>query len=313
MTPLHPPRTHRVRNTILAAVIAVVLTIAAIAGWALNRYVFDHVEIANASSYETSLAAECSSEGSSVVSVATQSTNEPAITITSQTYGTGDDATTYYVADVVLDDITQLQSAFAEDSFGLNITQDPSDIAADVGASFAINGDYYGFRTSGIEIRNGVAYRDDGARVGAVIYSDGTMAVYDETSTSADALLADGAWLTLSFGPALVDDGVVVDGIDQVEIDTNIGNHSIQGDQPRTAIGMISANHFVFVVVDGRSDANAGVTLPELAEIMTGLGATEAYNLDGGGSATMVSEGQVVNDLSGKGDERGVSDILWIG
>jgi len=301
-----------VRNTILAAILAVVLTVASVAGWALNRYVFDHVEIANASSNEASLAAESVTEGSAVTSLETADASDPTVTISSYVYGTGDDETTYHVADVILDDITQLNSAFADDAFGLNITEDPSDIASDVGASFAINGDYYGFRTSGIEIRNGVAYRDDSARVGAVIYSDGTMAVYDETSTSADALLADGAWLTLSFGPALVDDGLIVDGIDEVEIDTNIGNNSIQRDQPRTAIGMISANHYVFVVVDGRSTTNAGATLPELAEIMVSLGATEAYNLDGGGSATMVSEDEVVNDLSGKGDERGTSDILWI-
>jgi len=313
MTSRTSPRLHRVRNSILAAILVVVLTIAAVAGWALNRYVFDHVEISNASEYEASLAADSAAEGSPVASVTTEDTSEPTVTISSYVYGIGADATTYYVADVTFDDITQLKSAFAQDSFGQNITEDPSDIAADVGASFAINGDYYGFRTSGIEIRNGVAYRDDGARVGAVIYTDGTMAVYDETSTNADELFADGAWMTLSFGPARVDDGLIVDGIDQVEVDTNIGNHSIQGDQPRTAIGMISANHYVFVVVDGRSDANAGATLPELAEIMVSLGATEAYNLDGGGSSTMVSDGEVINDLSGTGDERAVSDILWIG
>ena len=313
MTTRALPRTHRTRNRILATALAVVLLFAAIAGWALNRYVIDHVEIANASQYELSVGGSAADAAATDDEASTSTDAAGATTtVTSYVYGTGDDATTYYVADVVLSDITQLRSAFAEDSYGLNITENPSAIAADVGASLAINGDYYGFRTSGIEIRNGVAYRDDGARVGAVLYADGTMDIYDETTTTADALLAEGAWLTLSFGPALIDDGQIVDGIDQVEVDTNIGNHSIQGDQPRTAIGMISANHYVFVVVDGRSDTNAGVTLPELAEIMASLGATEAYNLDGGGSSTMVSDGSVVNDLSGKGKERGTSDILWV-
>lgn len=213
MTSSAVTRPHRVRNAVLATVLAVVLTVAAIAAWALNRYVFEHVELANVSSYEASLAADSAVDGASVASVTTEDASKPDVAISSYVYGTGDDATTYYVADVTFDDITQLKSAFAQDSFGLNITEDPSDIAADVDASFAINGDYYGFRTSGIEIRNGVAYRDDGARVGAVIYTDGTMAVYDETTTNADELLADGAWMTLSFGPALVDDGLVVDGI----------------------------------------------------------------------------------------------------
>ncbi|HAM13454.1 MAG TPA: exopolysaccharide biosynthesis protein, partial [Microbacterium sp.] len=50
-----------------------------------------------------------------------------------------------------------------------------------------------------------VVYRDEPAREGLVFYEDGTVAVYDETTTSADELLADGAWNTLSFGPAIVE------------------------------------------------------------------------------------------------------------
>ena len=49
-----------------------------------------------------------------------------------------------------------------------------------------------------------------------------------------------------------------------------------------------------------------------LAEIMQSLGATTAYNIDGGGSSTMYFDGAVVNDPLGKGQERGTSDILYI-
>ena len=120
-------------------------------------------------------------------------------------------------------------------------------------------------------------------------------------------------WNTLSFGPALLDDGVIPAGIEDVEVDTNFGNHSIQGDQPRTGIGIVDDNHFVFVVVDGRSEGySAGVTMTEFAEIFQSLGATEAYNLDGGGSSTMYFDGELVNDPLGKGEERGTSDILYV-
>lgn len=54
------------------------------------------------------------------------------------------------------------------------------------------------------------------------------------------------------------------------------------------------------------------MTLTELAEIMVGLGATTAYNLDGGGSSTMYFDGDLVNDPLGTGQERGTSDILYI-
>ncbi len=219
---------------------------------------------------------------------------------------------TYYVAEVTLGDATALRSAFANNQFGENITDLTSSIAEENDAVFAINGDYYGFRDTGIVIRNGVVYRDEPARTGLVFYTDGSVEVYDETATSADELVAAGAWNTLSFGPAIVEDGAVVDGIEDVEVDTNFGNHSIQGDQPRTAVGVIDDNHLVFVVVDGRqSGYSEGVTLTELADIFVDLGATTAYNLDGGGSSTMFFDGEVVNSPS-NGGERATSDILYI-
>ena len=227
--------------------------------------------------------------------------------------GSAADTVTYYVADVVLGAATDLRSAFASNEFGANIVQYTSDIAEDHDAVCAINGDYYGFRSTGILIRNGVIYRDDGARTGLAIYLDGTMSIYDETQTTAEELLADGVWNTLSFGPALVDGSQILSGIDTVEIDTNFGIHSIQGTQPRTGIGMIAPNHFVFVVVDGRSrGCSRGVTMTEFAQIFVDQGCQVAYNLDGGGSATMYFNGDLVNNPLGKGRERGVSDILYI-
>ena len=54
----------------------------------------------------------------------------------------------------------------------------------------------------------------------------------------------------------------------------------------------------------------------QLAELMQSLGAQIAYNLDGGGSSTMVFQGRVVNNPTTNGRsirERSVSDIVYIG
>jgi len=302
-------------------VATVVLSLGGATGWALDRFVVRHVEIADVAAYEASQAASAeatdeATEGTTRAAEVTDdsyTSDDTSISISKVTQGSGDDTVTYYVADVTIDDATQLRSAFADNQFGENITDLVSTVATDNDAVLAINGDYYGFRDSGIVIRNGVVYRDVPARTGLAVYADGSMKVYDETTTSADELLADGVWQTLSFGPALVTGGEVVSGIDDVEIDTNVGNHSIQGEQPRTAIGIIDENHFVFVVVDGRDTGySRGVTMTELAGIMQGLGATEAYNLDGGGSSELWFNGEVVNQPS-NGGERATSDILYIG
>lgn len=290
------------RTIIIGSALTVALTLGGGTAWALDRFVIPHVEITDVDSYE----AQQAGSGS------TETDGDAEISVQRYTTGSGDATVTYYVADVVLSDATVLRSAFAQNMFGENITENTSAIAEDNDAVFAINGDYYGFRDTGIVIRNGVVYRDAGAREGLALYTDGTVEVYDETATTADELVAAGVWNTLSFGPALVEDGAVVDGIDAVEVDTNIGNHSIQGDQPRTIVGVVDENHLIFVVIDGRDPGySAGMTMTEAAELMVSLGATTAYNLDGGGSSTMYYDGQVVNHPSNNG-ERGTSDILYI-
>lgn len=338
------------------------LALGGVTAWALDRYVIDHVEIADVAEYEAqqqakdagadysaeaetgngsaggdtsdegnASAAEGSAEsaddaegtdtangaansatGGATVTDTTYEGANASIKVSSGTIGSGSDTTTYYVAEISAADGTAIRSAFANNQFGQSITARTSEIAEDNNAILAINGDYYGFRDTGIVIRNGVAYRDEPARQGLAIYRDGHMEIYDETSTSADELIAAGVWNTLSFGPAVLENGEVIDGIEDVEVDTNFGNHSIQGNQPRTLIGQRADGTVVFLVIDGRSKGySRGATMTEAAEIMQSLGCQTAYNLDGGGSSTIWFNGQVLNQPA-MGRERGTSDILYV-
>jgi hypothetical protein len=66
------------------------------------------------------------------------------------------------------------------------------------------------------------------------------------------------------------------------------------GRYPRAALGL-SERELIAVVCDGRADDEAGLTMAELAEAMVDLGTMAAINLDGGGSASLVVGGVLVN------------------
>ena len=79
-----------------------------------------------------------------------------------------------------------------------------------------------------------------------------------------------------------------------------------KGRAPRTAVGIKKDGTILMLVVDGRNNNSAGLTLAELATYMLRLGAREAVNFDGGGSSVMAINGLVVNKPS-DGKERPVS------
>lgn len=248
-------------------------------------------------------------EASDPVTEAGASYDDGDISVTLTEYREYD--TSIYVADVVLSSPAYLRTAFAQDVYGKNVTEKTSVIASENNAVLAVNGDYCGARESGYVLRNGVLYRDRAARdqEDLVIYSDGSLEIVRESDISAEALLENGAVQVLSFGPALVEDGEV-----SVSAGEEVGR--ARASNPRTAIAVVEELHYLFIVSDGRTDESAGLSLSELAGFVRELGAQTAYNLDGGGSSTMVFNGQVVNRPTSGGRsirERGVSDIVYVG
>ena len=180
----------------------------------------------------------------------------PTSTSPRSSTGSGDSTVTYYVADVTVADATTLRAGFAENKFGTNIVEDtsptsprPTTPCSRSTATTTVS------ETPGVVIRNGVLYRDDGARTGLAVYADGTMEVYDDQPPPP------GNYSTPARGNPLVwpgpaGDGEVLEGIEDVEVDTSFGNHSIQGEHP-TAVGIIDEDHLVFVVSTAAAPATA--------------------------------------------------------
>lgn len=236
----------------------------------------------------------------------TYKTDDTSITLS--TYREYD--TNIYVAEVELSKNAQIETAFAQNSYGKNVTATTSSMAESSAAILAINGDYYGARDNGYVIRDGIIYRSSAKadQEDLVIYKDGSMKIINESEVSAQELVDEGAVTVLPFGPALVEDG-------KVSVSQNDEVGKAMASNPRTAIAITEDNHYLFIVSDGRTDESEGLSLYELATFAASLGAETVYNLDGGGSSTMYFNGNVVNNPTTNGwdiSERGVSDIVYI-
>lgn len=276
----------------------------------LDTFVIARVYTVVPTTAESGVSAVSEGAVETVAPIWTENTYEDGnIAITVTAYRAYD--TNIYVAEVWLSSAEYLKTAFAQGAYGKNITEKTSVIAQENQAILAINGDYYGSQEKGYVLRGGVLYRDTAAkdRTDLVIYGDGSFSVVSESAVSAQELLAAGAQQVLSFGPALVTEGEIAVGEDE-EVD------KARTSNPRTALGILGEGHYVFLVSDGRTEESTGLSLYELAEFMQSLGVQIGYNLDGGGSSTMVFGGQVINNPTTNGSsikERSVSDIVYIG
>jgi exopolysaccharide biosynthesis protein len=106
----------------------------------------------------------------------------------------------------------------------------------------------------------------------------------------------------ISFGPALVVNGAGT-------IRSGDGGWGISA---RTAVGQRKDGAIMLLVIDGRQVKSLGASLREVQDIMLKYGAISATNLDGGSSATMYYDGDVINNPCDSLGERYVPSAIYV-
>ncbi|MBR4905758.1 MAG: phosphodiester glycosidase family protein [Clostridia bacterium] len=211
---------------------------------------------------------------------------------------------TYYVTDIYLRDIRCLRTAAAKDFKPSSSSRDSvARIAKREGALLAISGDMFNAHTNRFVIRNGEVFNTkthDNWEI-CFLYTDGTfepmtVEAYKKNGPSKEV------WQAWEFGPSLLDaDGHALN---------KFPNSNVKPLNPRCAIGYYEPGHYCFVTVDGRQKHSKGLELFELAKLMEMLSCKAAFNLDGGGSASLYWNGGIYSKPS-NGD-RDMSDIVYL-
>lgn len=188
--------------------------------------------------------------------------------------------------------------------------QTTSGMAAEAGAVAAVNGGGFFIRpTPGKPLFYPLYYTvQDGQLVSQVsrhsseilVGLTGKGTLVGGTYAGAAAIKKAGIMEGVSFQPQLIKNGE--------------GLHKPGGAaHPRTAVGQKKDGTLIFVVIDGRRPGwSAGVTLHQLQEVLLEMGAYNAFNLDGGGSSSMVFQNQVLNKPSDSSGERCVATSLLL-
>lgn len=214
-----------------------------------------------------------------------------------------------FIAYVKIATPSQLRTAVAGQKIGSSSTNHTTTISKNYNGIVAINGDYFTNTKAGYIVRMGETYREKTSQNMDLLLIDelGDFHIYlhghDVQENGVASFLSEHEIVNgFFFGPALVVDGEVQEIPENYQFDPHQKN-------PRAGIAQLGVLTYALVVVNGRTSQSEGVTLAEFADIMGQLGAEQAYNLDGGNSATLAFNGEVYNDKPQA--ERSVTDIIY--
>ncbi len=227
----------------------------------------------------------------------------------------------WYEADIRTKGEAMLHSVPADPNRITSIFKKPEAIAKANQLVFAVNDDQFVQRktdkkTVGIIIRNGKVYNSTTMRSGSnafptldtmALFPDGSLRVYESKEHTAEEYIDMGATDVFAFGPVLVRDGVISERLSGLFVDSI---------QPRCGFGMVDKNHYVCVVAEGRHKGTGGTSFLWLANRLLSLGATQALNLDGGNTSTIVFMGEKLNANNNTGPDanvRSISGMIAIG
>ena len=216
-------------------------------------------------------------------------------------------AVTY--SEVKIMDPSQFRRFLAGGEFGSGKLLLTTEMAETVNAVVACSGDFYSYRPDGTMISGGVARRANYAIPDLCFVDkkgDLILTRYDYLPTlEAAQKFADENEIvfSLAFGPILVKDGKRCEMLNYPvgEVDENY---------TRAAICQMDSLHYLFVACNREGACYYAPSINVFAQCVAETGCKQAYNLDGGQTATVVMNNELINHVN-YGSQRKISDIIY--
>lgn len=230
-------------------------------------------------------------------------------TILAITWKQGVGKSMYTISEVKVGHPSQFRRFLTGNEYGSTIRNTTSAMASSVNAVVASSGDFYAFRQMGVIVYDGIVRRTDPQRVdtcyideqGNMIFSyRGELADMESAQAFVDA---HNIRFSVAFGPALIADGELC-SFDGYSLGEAFETYA------RAGLGQLGDLHYLLVAANNEAPFGTTPTVATFQQAMAGFGCKYAYTLDGGQTAVIVHNGEVINKVV-YGYQRNVSDIIY--
>lgn len=215
----------------------------------------------------------------------------------------------YTLSEVKIAHASQFRRFLADGTYGSEKQYYPSEMATTVNAVTASSGDFYKFRDWGINVYLGKVRNIRTIMDNCFITDTGDMifkkAGEIDTLEQAERFVEENnIRFSLAFGPIMVVDGENVSPTTEYAVGQNLERFA------RMGLCQMGELHYLLAAANTEGPYNRVVTTSDFADQLIAFGVQKAYALDGGQTATIVTNDKLINRPV-YGMQRQISDIVY--
>ena len=219
------------------------------------------------------------------------------------------DGGVYTFSEIKIAHPSQFRRFLSGGQFGSEKLSVTTEMAQSVNAVVASSGDFYSYRQAGTLVYDGVVRGVTGGLVDTCyVDKNGDLLFtsrFDQMDKEQSQQFVDenDILFSLAFGPVLINQGRVI-------TPDSYAVGEINDHYPRSALCQLGRLHYLLAVVNGEEDQPEVPTIHRFAQNLRDSGVTKAYALDGGQTAVIAMDGELINSVL-YGHQRKISDIIY--